>query len=372
MVMFWVAVLAISILLYVLLDGFDLGVGILFGLTRDEMRRHTMLGAVAPMWDGNETWLVVAGVILWGAFPIVYATLFSAFYLPLLLMLAGLILRGVAFEYRYKTERLRWVWDAGFVGGSLVAAFMQGLTVGALVKGLPISGGQYTGGEFGWFSLFAVLCGVGLCLGYALLGACWLVKKCEADVRDAAYRLIPYLAVGLLVFLVVVFGYALAENLPSSAPVAAAAVPVRLPGGRRDRGAAGGRERPPSPRRSAVLHGGADFRSGVRHPGDLVLAVHDPVLDHSRRGRRAPLQPRLHVLGRGDLRLPADAALHRDQLHRLSRQGQTNVGSLLKPGATTIAIIAVDFDQGKSQRGESDKVTVPKGIIGDRVRAALT
>ena len=92
--------------------------------------------------------------------------LFSAFYLPLLLMLAGLILRGVAFEYRYKTERLRWMWDAGFAGGSLVAAFMQGLTVGALVKGLPISGGQYTGGEFGWFSPFAMMCGVGLCLGY--------------------------------------------------------------------------------------------------------------------------------------------------------------------------------------------------------------
>jgi cytochrome bd ubiquinol oxidase subunit II len=213
MVMFWVAVLAISILLYVLLDGFDLGVGILFGPTRDERRRHTMLTAVAPMWDGNETWLVVAGVILWGAFPIVYATLFSAFYLPLLLMLAGLILRGVAFEYRYKTERLRWLWDAGFAGGSLVAAFIQGLTVGALVKGLPFSGGQYSGGEFGWFSPFALLCGVGLCLGYALLGACWLVRKCEDDVRNIAYRLIPWLAVGLLGFLIVVFGYALAENL---------------------------------------------------------------------------------------------------------------------------------------------------------------
>ncbi len=213
MVMFWVAVLAISILLYVLLDGFDLGVGILFGPTRDGRRRHTMLTAVAPMWDGNETWLVVAGVILWGAFPIVYATLFSAFYLPLLLMLAGLILRGVAFEYRYKTERLRWLWDAGFAGGSLVAAFIQGLTVGALVKGLPFSDGQYSGGEFGWFSPFAVLCGVGLCLGYALLGACWLVRKCEDDVRNMAYRLIPWLAVGLLVFLIVVFGYALAENL---------------------------------------------------------------------------------------------------------------------------------------------------------------
>ena len=213
MVMFWVAVLAISILLYVLLDGFDLGIGILFGLTRDETRRRAMLSAVAPIWDGNETWLVVAGVVLWGAFPVVYATLFSAFYLPLLLMLAGLILRGVAFEYRYKTERMRWVWDAGFAGGSLVAAFMQGVTVGALVEGLPISNGQYTGGEFGWFSPFAVLCGIGLCLGYALLGACWLVNKCEAEIREVSYRLIPNLAVGVLAFLVVVFAYALAENL---------------------------------------------------------------------------------------------------------------------------------------------------------------
>ena len=213
MVMFWVAVLAISILLYVLLDGFDLGVGILFGLAGDEERRRAMISAVAPIWDGNETWLIVAGVVLWGAFPVVYATLFSAFYLPLLVMLAGLILRGVAFEYRNKTQRLRWVWDAAFAGGSLVAAFIQGLTVGALVEGLPIANGQYAGGEFGWFSPFAVLCGIGLCLGYALLGACWLVRKCEAEIRDAAYRLIPYLAIGLLVFLLVVFGYALGEDL---------------------------------------------------------------------------------------------------------------------------------------------------------------
>ena len=211
--MFWVAVLAVSILLYVLLDGFDLGVGILFGLTRSEERRHAMLSAVAPIWDGNETWLIVAAVVLWGAFPVVYATLFSAFYLPLLLMLAGLILRGVAFEYRYKTERMRWIWDAGFVGGSLVATFIQGMTVGTLVEELPISNGQYVGGEFGWFSPFAVLCGIGLCLGYALLGACWLVRKCEGDVREEAYRLIPYLSIALLAFLVVVFAYALAEKL---------------------------------------------------------------------------------------------------------------------------------------------------------------
>jgi len=213
MVTFWVSVLAVSALLYVLLDGFDLGIGILFGLTRDEGRRRAMLSAVAPVWDGNETWLIATGVVLWGAFPIVYATLMSAFYLPLMLMLAGLIFRGVAFEFRNKTERMRWVWDAGFAGGSLAAALMQGAAVGALVEGLRFSHGEYSGGELGWLSPFAVLCAVGLSLGYTLLGACWLIRKCDGEVRASAYRLIPYLSVALLVFLVVVFVYALAENL---------------------------------------------------------------------------------------------------------------------------------------------------------------
>jgi cytochrome d ubiquinol oxidase subunit II len=209
---FWICVLAISMLLYVLLDGFDLGVGILFGLARGEARR-TMMSSVAPIWDGNETWLIVTGVILWGAFPLVYSTLLSAFYLPLLVMLAGLILRGVAFEFRYKAERIQWIWDAAFAGGSLSATFIQGMMVGALVEGLPIVDGRYVGGDFGWFSPFAALCGIGLCLGYALLGACWLVRKCEGEVRDAAWRLIPYLSVALLAFLIAVFAYALAENL---------------------------------------------------------------------------------------------------------------------------------------------------------------
>jgi cytochrome d ubiquinol oxidase subunit II len=213
MIMFWLAVLVISMLIYVLLDGFDLGIGILFGLTHNESRRTTIMGAISPIWDGNETWLVVAGVVLWGAFPVVYATLFSAFYLPLLLMLAGLILRGVSFEYRHKAERIRWVWDATFAGGSLVAAFIQGLMVGALVEGLPIVNDQYAGGAFSWFSPFAILCGVGLCFGYTLLGACWLVYKCEGEVRDIAYRQIPYLAIGLIGFLIIVFVYALFEHL---------------------------------------------------------------------------------------------------------------------------------------------------------------
>jgi len=214
MVFFWVSLLAISILLYVLLDGVDLGVGMLFGVTKGEARRGVMLSAVAPIWDGNETWLVVTAVILWGAFPVVYATLLSAFYLPLIVMLLGLILRGVAFEFRYKTQRLRWMWDLSFAGGSLIATFIQGMTVGALVEGLQITNGEYSGGEVGWLTPFAVLCGAGLCLGYALLGACWLIRKCEAEVRDIARRQIPVLAVGVLAFLVVVFAYALAENLP--------------------------------------------------------------------------------------------------------------------------------------------------------------
>jgi cytochrome d ubiquinol oxidase subunit II len=214
MVMFWVSLLAASILLYVVLDGIDLGVGLLFGLATGEARRGAMLSAVAPIWDGNETWLVVTAVILWGAFPLVYATLLSAFYLPVIAMLLGLILRGVAFEFRYKTQRLRWIWDLSFAGGSLIATFIQGMTVGALVEGLQFTNGEYSGGEVGWLTPFAVLCGIGLCLGYALLGACWLVRKCDADVRDTARRRIPMLAACVLAFLVLVFAYALAEHLP--------------------------------------------------------------------------------------------------------------------------------------------------------------
>jgi len=169
--------------------------------------------AIAPVWDGNETWLVLAATILFGAFPTVYALLLSAFYLPLLLMLAALILRGVAFEFRYKSRRLRRVWDAGFVGGSACAAFVQGVTVGALVQELPVRDGLYAGGAFTWLTPFSLLCGLGLCLGYALLGAAWLCGKTETDVRDLGFRLLPRLLLGVLVFLGAAFAYALAMNL---------------------------------------------------------------------------------------------------------------------------------------------------------------
>jgi cytochrome bd ubiquinol oxidase subunit II len=214
MILLWTGVLALSILLYVLLDGFDLGVGILFAFTRDEPERREMLAAISPVWDGNETWLVLNAATLFGAFPRVYAALLSAFYLPMIFLLGALILRGVAFEFRNKSARMRWLWDLGFTGGSTLATFIQGMTVGALVQGLPISAGHYLGGTFGWFSPFACLCGLGLCLGYALLGAAWLVGKTEDDLRERSYRQLPRLMAGVLAFLVVVFLYALQEHLP--------------------------------------------------------------------------------------------------------------------------------------------------------------
>jgi len=214
MVMFWVALLAISILIYLLLDGFDLGVGMLFTFADGEAKREEMLRTIAPVWDGNETWLIVAGVVMWGAFPMVYAMLMPAFYIPVVVMLLGLILRGVAFEFRGKASRSRRIWDVSFTVGSFAASFMQGVMVGALVEGLQFSKGEYAGGTFGWLTGFSVLCGVGLCFGYALLGACWLVRKCEGPIRDATRRQIPLLAIAVLAFLAIVFTHALAEHLP--------------------------------------------------------------------------------------------------------------------------------------------------------------
>ncbi len=204
MALFWVVVLGLSVLLYVLLDGMDLGIGMLFGFTVQEERRRTMMKAVEPVWDGNETWLVVAGVVLWGAFPVVYATLFSALYLPVVLMLAGLIFRGVAFEFRNRARGSQWIWDIGFTGGSFVAAFTQGVMVGALVQGV---------GSAHWLTPFAILCGAGLCLGYCLLGASWWVRKSRDEIRDAAFLLIPRLSVALVAVLLAVFLYALAADL---------------------------------------------------------------------------------------------------------------------------------------------------------------
>jgi cytochrome d ubiquinol oxidase subunit II len=203
--LFWAGVLALAILVYVILDGFDLGVGVLFGFTRDDAQRDAMTHAIAPFWDGNETWLVIIGAGLFAAFPVVYGVFLSAFYLPVLLLLVGLIFRGIAFEFRHRSSGMRAFWDYGFFIGSIVIAFVQGAAVGAMIEGIPVVNNQYAGGSFGWLRPFPVLTGIGLALGYALLGAGWLVVKCDGELRDWAYRRIPWLAASVLVVLAVAF-----------------------------------------------------------------------------------------------------------------------------------------------------------------------
>jgi len=186
LILFWIAVLAVAILVYVILDGFDLGVGILFGLTRDEHQRHAMISSIAPYWDGNETWLVVIGASLFAAFPVVYAVLLPAFYIPVLLMLLGLIFRGVAFEFREHAGSRRTVWDRGFFLGSAVVAFVQGAAVGAMIDGIPVTDNAFSGGSFVWLAPFPVLCGIGLLCGYAMLGGGWLLMRGDVSVHEHA------------------------------------------------------------------------------------------------------------------------------------------------------------------------------------------
>jgi cytochrome d ubiquinol oxidase subunit II len=166
--LFWVAVIGLAILVYVVLDGFDLGVGILFGTTKDARLRDRMIASISPFWDGSETWLIVVGASLFAAFPVVYAVFLSAFYIPVLLLLLALIFRAVAFEFRARGVA-QGLWDAGFILGSFVAAFCQGAAVGAMIRGIPLENRQYSGGSFDWVAALPILCGIGLVLGYALI-----------------------------------------------------------------------------------------------------------------------------------------------------------------------------------------------------------
>src|SRR5271168_3214531 len=208
---FWAGVIAFAILMYVMLDGFDLGVGILFGTTREEKHRQEMLNTIAPFWDGNQTWLVLVGASLYGAFPVVYAVFLGAFYIPVLLLLLGLIFRGVAFEFRARGAA-QGFWDRSFSVGSLVAAFVQGAAVGAMIRGIPVVNGQFSGGSFDWVAGLPFLCGIGLVLGYALLGAGWLVLKSEDPLRSWARSRIPLLAGALVAILCLAIVSAFADR----------------------------------------------------------------------------------------------------------------------------------------------------------------
>jgi cytochrome bd ubiquinol oxidase subunit II len=193
-----------SVVMYVVMDGFDLGIGILLPLAPSEDDRIAMINAIAPFWDGNETWLVLGGTFLIAAFPLAYATLLPAFYVPLLTMLFALVFRGVAFEFRFRADRFRPVWDAAFSGGSLLATFCQGVVLGAFIAGIPVADRTFQGGTLDFISAFAVICGLGLIAGYALLGATWLVFKTNGT--TAAYgRIAARLALpATLAFIVLV------------------------------------------------------------------------------------------------------------------------------------------------------------------------
>ena len=184
----WAGLIALSVLVYVILDGFDLGIGILFPFVKTESNRDRMMNSVAPVWDGNQTWLVLGGGGLFAVFPLAYAVIMPALYAPIIVMLLALIFRGVAFEYRFKTQRGKFVWDASFAGGSMIATFAQGIALGALVQGIPVAGRAYAGGWWDWVTAFSVLTGIALVVGYALLGATWLVYKTEGALQEAAYR----------------------------------------------------------------------------------------------------------------------------------------------------------------------------------------
>src|SRR4051812_21531853 len=200
----WAAVIGAAVALYVILDGFDLGIGILFPFAKEEKERDQMIASIAPFWDGNETWLVLGGGGLWVAFPRAYAVIMSALYLPVIVMLLSLVFRGVAFEFRNVAETSKRFWDFAFIGGSTLAALCQGIILGALIHGIKVENGAYAGGAFDWATPFALLCGLGVITGYALLGATWLVMKTDGAVAERARRQAKWLLLGVLAFMGIV------------------------------------------------------------------------------------------------------------------------------------------------------------------------
>ncbi|MGY4517468.1 cytochrome d ubiquinol oxidase subunit II [Lysobacter sp. HA18] len=197
----WFGVIGFGVLMYVLLDGFVLGLGILAPFARDEDELDHMMNTAAPIWDGNETWLVLGGAGLLAAFPKAYAIMLSALYLPVLLMLIALIFRGVAFEFRFKATRARRFWGAAFGLGSTFAGFAQGVILGSIVEGMPLESGKYLGGAFGWFSPFSMLTGVAVVFGYALLGTTWLILKTEGPLQRLARHMARPLVLVVVAFM---------------------------------------------------------------------------------------------------------------------------------------------------------------------------
>ncbi|MDR2251132.1 cytochrome d ubiquinol oxidase subunit II [Acinetobacter sp. IK22] len=213
----WIVIIAIGVFIYVVLDGFDLGIGILFPFIKDQQERDVMMNTVAPVWDGNETWMVLGGAGLFAAFPMVYSAVLSALYLPIILMVIALIFRGVAFEFRFKANRTKYLWDAAFIGGSVLSSFLQGVILGAYIQGIHVIDGRYAGGGLDWLTPFSVFTGFGVIIVYAALGCGWLIMKTEMQLQTSMYRLMPKLIMTLLLVFIAVSVYT-----PLAHPVIAA------------------------------------------------------------------------------------------------------------------------------------------------------
>lgn len=200
----WAMIIAFAVLTYVILDGFDLGIGILFPFADSEQDKSVMMNSIAPIWDGNETWLVMGGGGLLAVFPLAYAVILPALYMPIIIMLLALIFRGVAFEYRWRTDRWKPVWDFAFFGGSITAAFMQGIALGAIVQGIKVADRAYAGGWWDWLSPFSILTGCAVVVGYSLLGSTWLIMKTEGGIQAKMRGFAKLLGLGTLSFIGVV------------------------------------------------------------------------------------------------------------------------------------------------------------------------
>jgi cytochrome bd ubiquinol oxidase subunit II len=208
----WTALLALAVFYYVVFDGFDLGVGILHGFKAGEADRATMMSSIAPIWDGNETWLVFGGLGLLAAFPLAFAIIIPAVYFPILIMLLALVFRGVAFEFRFKRPALRRFWDGAFAAGSAVATFAQGVVLGSFIQGFKVEGRVFSGTSFDWVTPFALATGVALMFGYALLGAGWLILKTEGGLQDWARRAARVCLIGVALAIVAVSIWTPAAN----------------------------------------------------------------------------------------------------------------------------------------------------------------
>ena len=200
----WTLVLGVGVFLYVLLDGFDLGVGVLYGFAPSREARNLVMNSIAPIWDGNETWLVLGGVALLAAFPLAFAIILPAVYFPILVMLLALVFRGVAFEFRYRDAERRTFWDHAFCYGSTLGAFAQGIVLGAFIQGFQTDGRNFAGGSLDCFTPFSLLTGLALVFGYALLGTGWLVLKLEGPLQDWALGLGRFALAGVLIAVVAV------------------------------------------------------------------------------------------------------------------------------------------------------------------------